>query len=115
MNFIIDAHLPSSLSAFFIEHAIIHVSTFKDGNSSSDKAINEFSVQNKCAVITKDSDFYYSFIAKQEPYKLILVKLGNMRLKELLDYFKRNSLKIVELIQENSFIILEPERIRILK
>ena len=47
--------------------------------------------------------------------KLVLVKLGNMRLKDLKSYFEQNARQIITLMQEHSFIILEPERIRILE
>jgi len=49
------------------------------------------------------------------PYKLILVKLGNMRLKELLAYFERNAAAIINLAEKHSFLILETDRIRILE
>jgi hypothetical protein len=37
-----------------------------------------------------------------------------MRLQVLKDYFARNAGNIVSLLEENSFLILEPLRIRIL-
>jgi predicted nuclease of predicted toxin-antitoxin system len=62
-------------------------------------------------VITKDEDFYYSFIQRRVPYKLVLVKLGNMRLATLRSYFDRNAMRIIEEMQNNSIIILELEEI----
>jgi predicted nuclease of predicted toxin-antitoxin system len=66
------------------------------------------------ALITKDNDFYYSFVAARKPARLVLVKLGNMRLKDLLHYFERNAATIVQLLETHSFLILEKESIRIL-
>ena len=114
MNFLIDAHLPASLKGFFEDHDVLHASDLPEGNYISDVSINELTIAEKRILITKDSDFYYSFIASGKPYKLVLVKLGNMRLKELLGYFDRNAATLVRLLKENSFVILEPERIRIL-
>jgi len=42
------------------------------GNNTPDKVINELSIKENLVLITKDSDFYESFIIKNEPYKLIL-------------------------------------------
>ena len=115
MNFIIDAQLPDSLCEYFRDCDCIHTSKLKDGNQSRDSSINELSLKENRVVITKDTDFYYSYIASQKPYKLILVKLGNMRLSELKRYFENNCNKIKEIIEENSFIVLENNRIRIME
>jgi len=114
MKFLIDAQLPESLSEFFSEHDIVHTRSLKSGNKTKDKSINILSVNEKRIVITKDTDFYYSYIASKKPYKLVLVKLGNMRIAELKRYFKANTEKIIDVLAENSFIILEPDKIRIL-
>lgn len=87
MKLLIDANLPMSLATFFSDHEVIHTLQLKEGNFTPDKNINEISISENYAVITKDVDFYYSFIAKQGPYKLALVKLGNMRLNDLKKYF----------------------------
>jgi hypothetical protein len=50
----------------------------------------------------------------RRPYKLVLVKLGNMRLGDLKLYFERNAATIISLMEEHSFIILELEKIRVL-
>lgn len=114
MNFLIDAHLPVSLIRFFEGHDVLHTSDLELKNSTPDNQINDLSILEKRIVITKDNDFYYSFTALQKPYKLILVKLGNIRLGELIDYFERNSATMIDLIKDNSFLILETDRIRIL-
>lgn len=115
MKFLIDAHLPQSLVSFFKDHNVVHSSELKEGNLTSDKTINAISISEQRIVITKGTDFYYSYLAKKEPYKLVLVKLGNMRLQDLKKYFQQNVQQIITLMQEHSFIILEPERIRVLE
>jgi predicted nuclease of predicted toxin-antitoxin system len=115
MNFIIDAQLPESLCQYFHGCDCIHTNKLKEGNQSRDSSINDLSIKENRAVITKDTDFYYSYIASQKPYKLILVRLGNMRLSELKRYFENNCNKIIEILEEHSFIILEKNRIRILE
>lgn len=115
LKFFIDAHLPQALVSFFSEHDVVHSTELPEGNLTSDKTINALSIAEQRIVITKDSDFYYSYLAVKEPYKLVLVKLGNMRLKDLKKYFEQNAPQIITLMQESSFIILEPEKIRILE
>jgi predicted nuclease of predicted toxin-antitoxin system len=113
MKLLIDANLPISLTAFFADHEVVHTLQLQQGNLTPDKSINEISLEEEYAVITKDADFYYSFIARQGPYKLALVRLGNMRLRDLKEYFRRNAHAIIELLHQNSFIILESDKIRI--
>lgn len=76
MKFLLDAQLPSSLKFLFTERGYdcIHTLDLRLGNNTPDKIINQLSVSEKRIVITKDSDFYNSFIVKNEPYKWILVK-----------------------------------------
>ena len=105
----------TSISRFFADCDVVHTSALVKGNLTADNTINKLSVLEERILITKDSDFYYSYIARKKPFKLVLVKFGNMRLKDLLEYFERNAIKIKELIAVISFIILEEDRIRILE
>ena len=79
MKFLIDAQLPLSLKQLFISkgYDCIHTSDLELGNETPDRIINAISVTDQRVVITKDADFLDSLILKNEPYKLILVKLGN--------------------------------------
>jgi predicted nuclease of predicted toxin-antitoxin system len=115
MKFIIDAQLPASLADFFPGHDVIHTTKLKFGNLTEDETINELSVNEQRIVITKDDDFYHSYITRNRPYKLILVKLGNFRIAELKEYFKTNSAKILELISVHSFLILDKRKIKVLE
>ena len=115
MKFLVDAHLPKSICGYFINCECIYTSDLETGNITKDTAINTLSLNEKRIVITKDTDFYYSYIISQRPYKLVLVKLGNMRLAEIKRYFKDNSKKMLEILEKHSFIVLERSKIRILE
>jgi predicted nuclease of predicted toxin-antitoxin system len=115
MKFLLDAQMPESLAVYFPGHDVLHTTKLAEGNLTTDKSINAISIEEKRVLVTKDSDFYHSYVASQQPYKLVLVKLGNMRLKDLKSFFERNAIKIIELMQDHSFIILEPEKIRVLE
>lgn len=115
MNFLIDAHLPECICKYFKGGDCIHTINLEQGNYANDSFINELSIREKRAVITKDIDFYYSYITSRKPYKLILVRFGNMRLIDLKRYFENNCHRINTLIEVHSFIILEKETIRIIE
>jgi len=66
-----------------------------EGNRTSDKRINEVSVDERRVVITKDADFVNSFLITQMPYKLLLVSTGNISNKELESLFSKNMEAIV--------------------
>lgn len=63
MKFLIDAQLPRRLIHLFqtAGHEAIHVSTFATGNRTPDSLINQYSFDNECVVVTKDSDFVIPF------------------------------------------------------
>lgn len=115
MKFLIDAHLPPSISVYFEGHEVVHTSSLIEGNKTKDKSINILSVKESWIVITKDTDFYYSYISVKKPHKLILVKLGNMKISELKLYFQKNADKIISIMETSSFVILERANIRILE
>ncbi|MDH5720567.1 MAG: DUF5615 family PIN-like protein [Spirochaetia bacterium] len=76
MKFLIDAQIPKDISDFLKEKGYdsIHTSELTLGNKTDDSEISFISIRQKRVLISKDSDFYYSFILKNEPYKLVLVK-----------------------------------------
>ena len=76
MFFIIDAHLPKIIVEYLeaLDCEAIHTSALELGNRTPDEAINELAVSNSGIVITKDADFYNSFLLKREPPKLVMVR-----------------------------------------
>ena len=84
MNFILDAHLPPSLRQIFASagHEAIHTLDLPERNASRDSALNDLSVREQRVVVTKDTDFYYSHLLHGRPWKLVLIRTGNMGLRE---------------------------------
>ena len=91
----------------------IHTSSLELGNETPDKLINKISIEENRIVITKDSDFYNSFILSKVPYKIIFVKTGNISKANLINLFKNNLNTLLSLIQENSIIELDSSEIKI--
>ena len=87
MKFPIDAQLPKTLADFFRERGFdaVHTLELPNKNFTKDSEINQISLDEERIVISKDSDFYDSYSAKQEPYKLLYLTIGNVRNKELID------------------------------
>ena len=81
----------------------------EEGNDTSDKVINNISIREQRILITKDTDFFYSFLIKNEPYKLVLVKLGNTSKQELIKFFQEHFAEIVEKVKSESMILLNKE------
>ena len=108
MKFLLDAQLPPSLKQLFIQkgHDCLHTLDLELGNETPDNIINKISVSEQRIVITKDSDFFDSFLVKKEPYKLILVKLGNISKNELLQIFCDRLEEILERINVEDMILL---------
>ena len=75
-----------------------------DGNDTTDDEINRLSLAENRIVISKDADFYDSFTAKKEPYKLLHVKTGNIENLQLIELFDKNLELIVKEINESSVV-----------
>ena len=111
MKFLLDAQLPPSLKQIFTSNGYdcIHTLDLEAGNETSDKIIDAVSIAEQRILITKDSDFFDSFLVKNEPYKLILVKLGNTSKTELIKFFSDRFNEIIEKIKVENMILLNKE------
>jgi predicted nuclease of predicted toxin-antitoxin system len=111
MKFLIDAQLPPSLKQLFISkgYDCIHTFDLESGNDTTDKIINKISIEEERILITKDSDFYHSFVIKKEPFKLIFVKLGNTSKNDLLSFFSNKFSEIISEIEKGDMILINKE------
>jgi predicted nuclease of predicted toxin-antitoxin system len=111
MKFLSDAQLPPSLKQLFTDkgYDCIHTIDLEQGNDTSDKIINQVSVSEQRILITKHTDFFDSLIVRNEPYKLIMVKLGNTSKKELLQFFQIRFKEIIDKIKMENMVILRKE------
>jgi predicted nuclease of predicted toxin-antitoxin system len=111
MKFLLDANIPPSLAEELAGFEVFTSQSLPKGNASKDSEIIQFTIENEVILITKDFDFYHSFLQGRKPRKLILVKLGNMKIRELRSCFRKNLPKIKELFEKASMIILTPDEI----
>jgi predicted nuclease of predicted toxin-antitoxin system len=108
MKFLIDAHLPPSLKNVFLEKDIhaYHTTDLPKQNDTQDEEINQFIVENKYVLITKDYDFYDTFMIKHIPEKLILVRTGNTSKNDIIQLFRENLTDILRLLGDYDLIVL---------
>ncbi len=106
MKFLIDAQLPKTPAYSLREKGfdVVHTSELPDGNDTTDAEINRLSLTESRIVVSKDADFYDSFTAKKEPYKLLHIKTGNIKNSELLSLFEKNIELIVKELDESSVV-----------
>ncbi|MBF0225420.1 MAG: DUF5615 family PIN-like protein [Desulfobacterales bacterium] len=109
MKFLIDAQLPRKLIYRLREFGYdsIHTLDLPKGNSTQDNEINDFSVNKKYILVTKDADFVNSFVLIHKPYKLLLVSTGNIKNIELEEIFSRNIKELANLFQSYNFIEID--------
>lgn len=106
MKFIVDAQFPKTLAVLLREKGFdaLHTSELPNGNDTTDAEINNLSLAENRIVISKDSDFYDSFSAKKEPYKLLQVKTGNIKNSQLIELFDKNIEIINDKLNESSVV-----------
>lgn len=116
MKFLVDAQLPNALSDLLKQKGFdcIHTSDLPQKNLTPDSSIINISKKEERIVITKDSDFYHSFILKREPHKVLFVRVGNLKLSKLLKLFDANLESIVNKFKSGNMVEITSEDIRIL-
>ena len=115
MRFLVDAHLPPALCKVLHAggHDAIHTSRLTTQNRTPDEAINGLSAAENRVVITKDSDFYHSHLLHGKPWKLLLVRTGNIRTRELTALFQRHLPAIVAAFDQHSLVELSRHDVRV--
>ena len=115
MKFLVDAHLPPSLCALLqaAGHDALHTSGLPAQNKTPDRVINELSVTDQRVVISKETDFYYSHVLHQRPWKLLLVRTGNIRTRELKELFGRQLAAIVQALETHSLVELDRSSVQV--
>ncbi len=92
MNFLIDVHLPISLSKFIdkrVDCSSIHVNQVLQKWNTPDDIICKYADENDLIVVTKDADFKNSHFVNKTPKKLIRIVLGNTSNKDLCEVFEK--------------------------
>jgi predicted nuclease of predicted toxin-antitoxin system len=109
MRFLVDAHLPRGLCAMLAQHGhdATHTLDLPAGNATKDRVINQLSFDEQRVVVSKDADFFYSHLLHSRPWKLLLVKTGNISTRELRALFERNLPVIEVAFQTHTLVELD--------
>lgn len=115
MNFLVDAHLPAGLCNLLRRsaHDVVHTNTLAAGNRTPDPEIAEFSLRDRRVVVTKDTDFYHSHLVGGKPWKLLLVRTGNIRTRDLVALFERHLPDILAALEDHSLVELDRRALRV--
>ena len=113
MKFLLDAHLPPSLAVLLAGagHDAIHTRDLPAQNRTRDGVITEISVRDERVVITKDTDFFYSHVLHGRPWKLLLVRTGNIGTGELRRLFARHLPEIESALSSHTLVELDREAV----
>ena len=114
MKFLLDAHLPPGLRRIFQDagHDAIHTLDLSEQNATRDGVINQVSMQEQRVVVTKDVDFYYSHLLQGRPWKLVLVRTGNLGAREMKSLFQSHLPAIIKAL--DSFTLVEIDQSHVL-
>lgn len=86
-RFLIDANLPGNISAWTGEK-FWHVTDLDD--EWKDSEIWEYARKNDHTIVTKDADFSQRIIVSEPPPRIIHLRIGNMRLRDLARFVDAN-------------------------
>lgn len=113
MKFLLDAQLPVFLCHWLTDQGFpsIHTSFLPNKNRSSDEQVLAVVEKDERVLISKDGDFYESFLVNGRPKKLLLVTTGNISNQDLKKLFERNINQVAQLFKSNNLIELNRDRI----
>lgn len=86
-KFLIDANLPYHFKLWNSDE-FIHVVDIDE--TLTDEAIWEYAKNNDLTIVSKDSDFSNKIIAVSPPPHVIHIRIGNLRIHELYEFFNKN-------------------------
>jgi len=109
MKFLVDAHLPPRLCLVLVRHGYdaVHTSDLPAKNATKDWAINQISLDDQRVVISKDMDFFYSHLLLGRPWKLLLVRTGNISTQDLCALLERNLPTIEAALQNHTLVEID--------
>ncbi|HUB26914.1 MAG TPA: DUF5615 family PIN-like protein, partial [Tepidisphaeraceae bacterium] len=90
----------------------IHTRDLPNQNRTKDRAINEISLSDQRIVVTKDTDFFFSHLLQGRPWKLLLVKTGNISARGLTDLFERNLPEIENALEDYTLVEIDRVEVR---
>ncbi|MSQ72486.1 MAG: hypothetical protein EXR27_14520 [Betaproteobacteria bacterium] len=88
-------------------HDAIHTIDLPAGNATRDELINQLSLEEARIVISKDTDFFFSHTLYGRPWKLLLVRTGNISVNDLCAVVERNMPAIEAALESHSLVEID--------
>lgn len=104
-RYLIDANLPYRFSLWHGD-AFLHV--FDLGDDMPDSAIWDYARNNNLTIVTKDADFSDRIMLSEPPPRVIHLRIGNMRLRDLFSFLQRIWPRVEELSVSSRLVIVRP-------
>ncbi len=91
IKFIVDAQLPYSLAVMLKNknYDVLHTDDLPNKERTSDNELRILSASENRILITKDNDFFDSYILIKSPPRLLLISTGNIINKDLFILFEK--------------------------
>ena len=110
MKFLVDAQLPQLLAMWLKNRGFdaMHTLELPAANRSDDQEIIATADREDRIVISKDGDFLDDHILRGKPRKLLVIKTGNIKNRDLIRLFERNTDRIENLFRH--YVLIEMNR-----
>ena len=101
MKFLVDEQLPHLLAEWLQTRGYdaVHVTALLTNSRIPDGYICERSMAEERVVITKDEDFFKTYLIRQQPFKLVHLTTGNLKNRQLLDLFRDNLERLITTLE----------------
>ena len=94
-------------ASFWFSMDATHTLDLPTGNKTKDPIINQVSVREQRIVVSKDSDFFYSHVLQGRPWKLLLIKTGNISSQGVCDLLERHLPTIETVLQTHTLVEID--------
>jgi predicted nuclease of predicted toxin-antitoxin system len=102
-RFLIDANLPYR---FALWHGEDYLHVYDLGDDMTDAAIWQYAKEHDLIIVSKDADFSDWVMLSDPPPKVIHLRIGNMRLRDLFVFLQRVWPQLVELSAKHKLVIV---------
>ncbi len=105
---LVDENLPATM-VLPSTWKVVHVRSL--GDQLTDSQIWDYAADNEFVILTKDADFYDHMLLKGPPPKVIWVRLGNMKRKDLESRIEAIWSSVENLLQRCDLVEIHPGEI----
>jgi predicted nuclease of predicted toxin-antitoxin system len=111
-KFLIDANLPFRFSIWNTNR---YQHQTELGDSWTDSEIWEYAKKNNLTIVTKDSDFSDRIMMSEPPPRVIHIKLGNLKLSQMHDFFNKHWETIIDLSENHKLVNVYNDQITVIE